>query len=1049
MVKINLDGKEIQAPAGSNLLEVARANGVDIPTLCHDPRLEPFGSCRLCLVEVEGARGPVQSCGTTVYDGMVVRTNTENTNALRKTALELLLAEHNGDCLAPCQMTCPAHIDIQGFVALIANGQVKEANKLIKETMPFPASVGRVCPRFCEKECRRQLVDEAISICALKRYAGDYDLENGTPYVPQPKPDTGKKVAVVGGGPAGLTAAYYLALEGHQVTIFEARAGLGGFTRYGIPEYRLPKDLLDKEIALITGLCKDVQYNKVLGKDFTIDSLKAQGFDAIFLGIGAWNNTKLRVEGEDMPGVTSGIEFLEKVTDDKNFPVPARVAVIGGGNTAMDACRTSVRLGAKEVTCVYRRSRSEMPANPHEVHQADEEGVKFELLTAPVGFVGENRKVSGIKCVKMQLGEPDASGRRRPEPVEGSDFVIPADMVILAVGQSPDTSCLGDSIELDKWKNIAVSDAMQTNIPGVFSAGDCQTGAATVVEAIGGARKAAVAMNQYLLGQPVVGIEEPFNVARGKSVKEVDPAYLGEREKAARAEVPTLTPEERKHDFREFELVFPAEVADKEANRCLSCSCLDVNTCKLRKYSADFKADLNKLGTGEYKHPILTDSPYITRDPNKCILCANCVRICQEVMDVTALGLVNRGSETVVLPSLKKPLTETNCETCGQCISACPTGALLPKPALPKPGPFKTEAVGTACPNCSIGCDMNLNVIGNQVVEITSPINSINDGNLCKKGTFAYADIHGTGRLVTPKVAKNGALVDANWEEAFSAAVQTLKDAGSVAVVVSPKYTTEEIGLAAKLGNALAGAYGLNPVADGSIVQTNGKSASYEDIVNSSLIVVVSADLASDFPIVAQKVRKALKKGAKLALVGEGNKKFAAQADYSYGSAGAAGELAGLVKNAGNAVVLVGADAAGQDDLDLVNGLAGAKVIALSAAGNIKAQLNAGIKAETADYNKLIGDINSGAIKGLLVLGDTTELDARLFANGVKAVVVTTAAANVPAQASVVLPGATFAESEGSFINSEGSVRKTVRAIAPVAGKDNQEIINTLAASLS
>ncbi|MFZ5639599.1 MAG: FAD-dependent oxidoreductase, partial [Bacillota bacterium] len=317
MVKINIDGKEIQAPKGSSLLEVVRQNGFDIPTLCHDPRLEPFGSCRLCLVEVEGARGPVQSCGATVSDGMVVKTNTENISALRRTALELLLAEHYGDCLAPCQMTCPAHIDIQGFVALIANDQVKEANKLIKETLPLPATVGRVCPRFCEKECRRNLVDEPISICALKRYAGDYDLENGEPFVPQPKADTGKKVAVIGGGPAGLTVAYYLALEGHQVTIFEALPKLGGFLRYGIPEYRLPKALLDKEIELITRLCKDVQVNKRLGKDFTIDSLKAQGFDAIFVGIGAWSNTRLGVEGEDMPGVMSGIEFLQKVTDDK------------------------------------------------------------------------------------------------------------------------------------------------------------------------------------------------------------------------------------------------------------------------------------------------------------------------------------------------------------------------------------------------------------------------------------------------------------------------------------------------------------------------------------------------------------------------------------------------------------------------------------------------------------------------------------------------------------------------------------------------------------
>lgn len=1046
MVKINIDGKEIEAPKGSSLLEAARQNGFEIPTLCHDPRLEPFGSCRLCLVEVEGARGPVQSCGATVSDGMVVRTNTDNVAALRRTALELLLAEHNGDCLAPCQVTCPAGIDIQGFVALIANDQVKEANKLIKETLPLPATVGRVCPRFCEKECRRNLVDEPISICALKRFAGDYDLENGEPFAPQPKPDTGKKVAIIGGGPAGLTAAYYLALEGHQATIFEAMLKLGGFLRYGIPEYRLPKDLLDKEISLITKLCKDVQVNKKLGRDFTLDDLKAQGFDAIFVGIGAWSNTRLKLEGEDMPGVMSGIDFLEKVTDDKNYPVPERVAVIGGGNTAMDACRTSVRLGAKEVACVYRRSRSEMPANPHEVDQADEEGVKFELLTAPVGFVGEGGKVTGIKCVKMQLGEPDASGRRRPVPVEGSDFVVPADMVILAVGQSPDVSCLGDKVGLDRWNNVAVSDSMQTNIDGLFSAGDCQTGAATVVEAVGGARKAAIAIDQYLRGEAVSGPAKPFNVSRGKSVKDVDSTYLGEREKAARAKVPTLAPEERKHDFREFELVFPADVAKQEAIRCLSCSCLDVNTCKLRQYATDYKADLNKLGTGKYKHPILTDHSLITRDPNKCILCANCVRICNEVMDVTALGLINRGSETVVLPSLMRPLAETQCETCGQCISACPTGALLNKPALPKPGPFKTAAVASSCPNCSIGCEIDLNVIGNQVVEITSPVNSINDGNLCKKGTFAYADIHSNDRLTTPKVAN----VDAAWDVALKAAADTLKEVkGNAAVLVSPKYTSEELELAAKLGNVIAGGsvYGTTPIANSAVLKTNGQTATYEDVVNSNLIVVVDANLAADFPIIAQKVRKALKKGAKLALIGGGNDKFAAQADYRFASLAEAGELAGLVKAAGNAVVLVSADTPAK--ADIVNSLAGAKIIGLSAAGNIKGQITAAIKVEAGEYNKLLADIESGAVKGLLVLGDTSEIDARLFKNGVKTVVVTTSAKNIPATASVVLPAATFAEAAGTLTNAEGRVCKLAAAIAPPAGKNNAQIISELSSLLS
>ncbi|RYD03661.1 hypothetical protein N752_18100 [Desulforamulus aquiferis] len=344
---------------------------------------------------------------------MAVKTNTAKIKELRRMATEFLLSEHCGDCIAPCQLACPAEIDIQGFVAHIANGQPGEAAKLIREKLPLPSSVGRVCPRFCEKECRRNLVDEPVSICALKRFAGDFELAAGISFMPKVKSDTGKQVAVVGGGPAGLAAAYYLSLEGHRVTIFDAAPKLGGMMRYGIPEYRLPKEVLDQEIEVITSLCENVFTNKVMGRDFTINQLKIMGYAAVFLSLGSWANQSLGLPGEELAGVYSGIQFLREIASSRTVPVGNRVVVIGGGNTAMDAARTSVRLGAEEVTVVYRRSRNEMPASLHEIEQAEEEGVNFELLTAPVGFIGENGRVRSISCIRMRLGEPDSSGRRR------------------------------------------------------------------------------------------------------------------------------------------------------------------------------------------------------------------------------------------------------------------------------------------------------------------------------------------------------------------------------------------------------------------------------------------------------------------------------------------------------------------------------------------------------------------------------------------------------------------------------------------------------------
>jgi NADPH-dependent glutamate synthase beta subunit-like oxidoreductase len=480
------------------------------------------------------------------------------------------------DRLAPCRQTCPAEINIPQYIAQIREGDYEGAVNTIRERNPFLLACGRVCPHPCETNCRRGIEDEPVSINQLKRFVADYEMNSGERLPIATAPETRKRVAVIGGGPAGLTCAYFLRRLGHQVNIFEAMPKLGGMLRYGIPEYRLPKEVLDWEIQSILDLGIDYHTNVKFGYDFDLSSLVASGFDAIFMGIGAWKDASLRVEGEDLKGCYTGIDFLSRLAGGETFPIGRTAAVIGGGNTAIDCTRNLIRLGVEKVYLVYRRTRGEMPANDVEIEAAGHEGVEFLFLAAPVRVKGDDDgNVTHLEYLKMELGEPDASGRRRPVPIEGSEALLETDMVITAIGQSPDVSFTDRSKErlaelnTTRWSTIDVDPTtMQSNIPYLFAAGDAATGPSLVVEAIGGGRRAARSIHQYIMGQEVKAQKKELSKELiAESIFDQVNGII----KNARAPMPELPVEERINSFVEVDQVLTEDSARAESNRCLSC----------------------------------------------------------------------------------------------------------------------------------------------------------------------------------------------------------------------------------------------------------------------------------------------------------------------------------------------------------------------------------------------------------------------------------------------------------------------------------------------
>jgi formate dehydrogenase major subunit len=885
-IALTINGRTILSDSGKTILQISEQEGIFIPTLCHHPLLKPEEACRICVVEVKGSDKLVASCSTPAADGMVIRTDSAAVLGTRRLILELLLQQHYGDCLAPCQLTCPARIDIQGYLAFIAHGQYLEALKLIKERNPLPQVVGRVCPHPCEDACRRNRVEEPLAINPLKRFVADYAWASGLKAAPEIPPPSGHRVAIVGSGPGGLAAAYYLRTLGHGVTIFEAKPLPGGMLRYSIPEYRLPKKILDEEIQGIKDLGVEIRCRQALGRDFILSQLRTQGYEAVFLALGAWRSTQLGLAGEDLPGIVTGLDFLLQNVQGRPPDLGPQVLVIGGGNAAMDAARTALRLGAEKVSLLYRRSRKEMPAHREEVAAAEEEGVRMDYLVSPTRLVVEDGRVSGMEFIRNELREADSSGRARPFPIPGSETVVPASTIIVAIGQAVDLTFMENDPEikglaLTKWGTpLADEGTLQSSLPYLFVGGDFFRGPQTVIQAVADGRRAAYAIHQYLGNETLAPEPKPFNVSKGR-LAEVDPANFEGIPARPREKGAHRPPAERHLNFKEVEYTLEEDQVRREAARCLSCGCLDAFDCRLRWYSQRYGINIDQLPLWSRRvHPIREDHPEITIDPNKCIACRKCVHGCSEYQVQFAVELNEKPAISEGGPPVYAPAINDRCAHCGLCAGYCPTGALEEKNAG-APGPWKLTKVKTTCTFCGVGCQLFLKKAGERLIKVKG-VEGVppNLGHLCLKGRFRFDFVHHPDRLRTPLIREGDRFREASWGEALDLVAGRIREIGNrygpeaLAALSSGRCTNEEHYLLQKMARAVFKTNNIDhytrmvpsvwiaglDAAFGVGAMTN----SIAEIERSRIILVFSSDTTRDHPVAGAAIKRAVKNGARL-----------------------------------------------------------------------------------------------------------------------------------------------------------------------------------------
>ncbi|HAS8503291.1 TPA: formate dehydrogenase subunit alpha [Vibrio vulnificus] len=908
MIQIVIDGKYRIVEAGQTVLQAAKVCGVEIPSLCGMNRSGEKIPCDLCVVEVESG-GPRRACELEVYNGLTVKTQSEALSAHRKQALNRIMSDHYADCEAPCKTACPAGVDIQSYLYHIAQNDHQKAIEVIKRTLPMPLSIGRVCPAFCESECRRSLVDDAIAIRQLKRHAADADLAAQEAYTPEKKADKNKRVAIVGSGPGGLTAGYYLTNEGYQVDVFEAMPQAGGWLRYGIPEYRLPKSILDKEIELMCRNGMAIHTDKKLGRDISLSQL-SQAYDAVCLAVGASKAVAMDYPGSDLDGCYLGGDYLKDFVTEQRFITGKKVAVIGGGNTAIDCARTAVRTGA-DTTLIYRRTRDEMPAEDYEIEEAEHEGVKFHFLTNPAeNIADEYGRVCSVKLEKMALGAPDASGRRRPEAT-GEYFTEAFDTVIAAVSQQADLSFMqGEALTLPltRWNTAdANPETMHSGTGNIFSIGDFRRGPATAVEAVADGRIAAQAIDRFFDGDMENIPLKPFNSRKEQKLKQVDPLHFSHLQKVARTIMPELTSQQREQSFEEVELGFDNAEAMAEAARCLECGCQVNTSCDLRDYATEYGAEQHfhysvnikshdewqalRQNDPRHKYPIDHSSEFIVFDANRCISCGQCIQACREQSVQGVLSFMNlEKGRPVVRPDCRPNfggqgvmMGDSRCVQCGACVQACPVGAMTDGRDRSQGRETLLKKVDTICTYCGVGCKLTMHVdeAANQIRYVEGAHSPVNEGMLCVKGRYGFDFVASEERLTTPLIRKDGWLQPASWQEAirliadkfstikqdfsgralagFSSAKTTNEDNYAFQKFMRRELGTNNVDHCARLCHAST-VTGLE-ASLGSGAMTND----IPSIKHSDVIFIIGSDTSAAHPVIASHIKQAVRHhGARL-----------------------------------------------------------------------------------------------------------------------------------------------------------------------------------------
>jgi len=814
-IAITIDGREISVAPRTTVLEAAKLLNIEIPTFCF-VKGKSKAHCKICLVEVEGKDKPLRSCVTLVRAGMVIHTDTENVRNQRKKNLEILAESHFGDCKAPCNMTCPGQINIQGFVAHVRKGEHEEALRLVMERNPLPFSVGRVCPRFCEVSCRRSLIDEPIAVNHLERFVADWCMDHraeGNLRI-ECKPATGKKVAIIGGGPSGLSTAFFLRKAGHEVTIFEGGDKLGGALRYGLPEYRIPRKVLDYEIKTILDLGIASECGQKWGRDFSISDLKKKGYDAIVLAIGALKAKPIDIPGIDLPFVHPAIDFLKDVTDGKKEFPGKRAIVIGGSNIAIETARSLIRMGVGEVTVVHSSSSEKIQAHKHSHKEALREGITFMSMATPMQII-ERGGTLFMRIQRMATGEQAQSGKSHQGPTAGLNESLQADVILYSGGQEAaievfPANSLERKLVLTPTGLIKThGKGQKTDLEGVWATGDVISGPRSVIEAVVSGRRVAKYVHAEICGVKKEPAESMFNFTRGNTFKDVDPVLLEGYAAQKRETMPSLEMEERLVCFDEVRKGFNLKRATREAGRCLSCGCTAFDRCDLRRYSVSHGVDLKTTGMGtRHQYSIDASHPLFEMDLNKCIFCQRCKNNCEyDALELACEGTDAQGRAVGLSFSFND-----KCVNCCNCVDSCTTGALTKKDVLVPIINEPVRYVTTTCPYCGSGCQMQLKIKGHTIMEVVADKSAPpNYGMLCIKGRFAFDFIKHPDRLTKPLVRKNGQLVESSWDDALSLVakrfgeLKTKHGSDSIAGFSCARATNEENFLMQKFMRAVVG----------------------------------------------------------------------------------------------------------------------------------------------------------------------------------------------------------------------------------------------------